>query len=181
MVDVKKFVDDCLASLPHPDHLQRIEALLKDFMKDPAALKAALGPIDIEDHLLHQSGAISIYHIKFAPGLGYPPHNHGMPVVSGIYEGVEHNKIYKEGADGKIILEKEVDFHPHDTFIMHDGVHAASNRGDTHSLGFHIHVGDFYGAPHFLWDEKTGEKFPYSDKKFVELATYPSGYDIPVV
>ncbi|MDE1171626.1 MAG: hypothetical protein PW734_10540 [Verrucomicrobium sp.] len=181
MTMVEQFVADCVAALDKADPPAEIEKLLQRFMADAEALKAALPPIDVEDYLLHQSPLLSIYHIRFEPGVGYPAHNHGMPVVSGIYEGVETNRIYREREDGKIEFLKEVEFtHPH-TFIMRDGVHAASNRGTIPSLGFHIHVGDFYGAPHYLWDEKTGEKFPYSDKKFVELATYPPGYPVPQV
>lgn len=181
MVDLDQFVQDCRDAMAFPDHAERVERCLQRLIADPEALKAALPEITTEDHLLHQCDKISIYHIRFLPGVGYPAHNHGMTVVSGVYEGVETNRFYEEKADGSLRFIKEDDFTPPSTFIMRDGVHAASNRGDIPSLGFHIHLGDFYGAPHFLWDEKTGEKFPYSDRKFVELATYPPGYPVPVV
>lgn len=181
MADIEKFVRDCRTAMDFPDHAERIEALLRGLIADPAALKAALPEIDTEDYLLHQCERLSIYHIRFLPGVGYPAHNHGMTVVSGVYEGVETNRFYEEDEGGGLRFLHEEEFRHPSTFIMRGGVHAAMNRGDIPSLGFHIHLGDFYGAPHYLWDEKTGEKFPYSDRKFVALATYPPGYPVPVV
>ena len=181
MSRTQTFIDNCLSVLEEPERNSLIEKALQEYLSNPQAVIDDLPEITIEDYLLHESKDISIYHIRFEPQMGYPLHNHGMTVVSGVLQGTETNRLFREENDGRLTFLEEKKSGWPETFIMPaDMLHSPYNHENQPMRAFHVHLGDFYGMEHYLWDEKTGEKFPYSDEKFVELATYPDGYKIAI-
>ena len=86
-------IADIIDAAASPNPLQRIEAVLRDITNRFHALGTLVHEEDDDEVLLHASPNLTIYHITLSPGLQYPPHNHLMDALIGIYKGGETNFV----------------------------------------------------------------------------------------
>jgi hypothetical protein len=85
--------------------ISALEALLQTTVADPSVVRAAI-PNEVSVHvtaflqprltlsaqgpdevLLHQDEDCTVYIVRVMPGMVYPPHDHGMAAVIGVFEG----------------------------------------------------------------------------------------------
>ena len=100
MFDLQQFVKQCRAALDDPKPAQTIEALVREAIANPGAVRDAFasasgveqqGPITFacrDEHL-------SVADVTTPPGLRSPAHNHKMWAVIGVYDGQEHNRFFR--------------------------------------------------------------------------------------
>lgn len=69
------------------DRLRRIEAVVRDLAIGFHALGTLVHEEDDDEVLLHAEPTLTIYHITLSPGLQYPPHDHLLDALIGIYLG----------------------------------------------------------------------------------------------
>src|SRR3954462_3483062 len=62
-----------------------------------------------DEVLLHASPSLTIYHITLWPGVQYPPHNHLMDALVGIYHGSETNFIHPPGSGDGLAAATRLD------------------------------------------------------------------------
>lgn len=137
------------AESPHP--LERIEAVLRDINNRFHALGTLVHEEEDDEVLLHASQRLTIYHITLSPGLQYPPHNHLMDALIGIYKGGETNFVYPVAA-GKLEIPERRDFTaPALVHLPSHTVHSVANTGSARSGALHVYLGDLPRTPRQLW------------------------------
>jgi predicted metal-dependent enzyme (double-stranded beta helix superfamily) len=57
---------------------------------------------DSDEMLLASSPELTIYHIALSPRIHYPPHDHRVPAIIGLYQGAETSFSYQR--DGRALL-----------------------------------------------------------------------------
>jgi len=116
----------------------------------------SLGPLVHEaaddEMLLHVSAKLTIYHITLSPGVQYPPHNHLMDALIGIYKGEETNLIYSDAGGGQIGAATRRDaLAPSVIHMGPDTIHAVANRGQARSGALHVYLGNLPNTARQLW------------------------------
>ncbi|WP_245262538.1 hypothetical protein [Mesorhizobium sp. LSJC269B00] len=117
--------------------------------------------------LLHASPDLTIYHITLSPGLQYPPHNHLMDALIGIYKGSETNFIYP--VDGSEIDAPE----RHDVAapaVVHmnpDTVHAVANTGSARSGALHVYLGNLTETHRHMWSPDSTHAEPFDNERYL--------------
>src|SRR5439155_9072053 len=104
MFDLDQFIGECrrLAAL---GEVKPILDLMRAAVRDPAALKAAVTPLDpkvgvLDAPPLFRSDDLTVLNVTLRPGVLSIPHDHHMWAVIGIYEGQETNTFFRRAAHG---------------------------------------------------------------------------------
>lgn len=175
MFDLKRFVGECQSALDDPNPAQRIEALVRDAISDPNAVRGAFaeaknverqGPITFA----WRDASLSVADITTPPGLRSPAHNHKMWAVIGVYDGQEHNRFYRY-EDGELIEKGERLLQQGDVAVLGtEAVHAISNPLPTSSSAIHVYGGDLVErSERSMWNPHTNEREDYD---ITRLITY---------
>jgi predicted metal-dependent enzyme (double-stranded beta helix superfamily) len=144
-------IDEIVGAAAHPDRLARVGAVLRDITHRLHALGDLIHEADDDEVLLNASDALTIYHITLTPGLEYPPHNHRMDALIGIYRGGETNFIYPESegrlqaADRRDVVAPAVVHMPAAT------VHSVANSGSARSGALHVYLGNLPATRRQMW------------------------------
>lgn len=164
-----------------PNPTAAVEHVLNSLLNGPTDLNAIIPERPEEDFLIHRSANLTIWRIRFVPGVVYPPHDHGHTTICAVYRGAETNTFFEE-QNGELTLLKEEIFRAPCVFTLDgDKIVMSGNHGPEDMVALHLQLGDLIETHRHVWNPVTSEKHTYSDKIFVELAKYPAGYPIPEV
>jgi predicted metal-dependent enzyme (double-stranded beta helix superfamily) len=153
------------AESSHP--LERIKAVLRDLTSRFHSLGALVHEEEDDEVLLHASQNLTIYHITLSPGLQYPPHNHLMDALIGIYRGGETNFIYPVAA-GKLELPERRDLAaPTVVHLPSHTVHSVANTGSARSGALHVYLGDLPRARRQLWSLQSDRAEPFDNDRYL--------------
>ncbi|WP_120497992.1 hypothetical protein [Kiloniella sp. EL199] len=134
-------------------------------------LKQILPEAEEDETLLYLSDELTIYSIKLTPGVLYPPHSHGMPVVIGFYEGCETSLIFEQESGGNLRQIDRIDFDaPCVGHLEKDAIHCITNYGEITSRAIHYYLGDLVSEPRSLWNPDSMEVMPFDNGKYFEYA-----------
>lgn len=166
---IERFVEDCRAARARDDWPQAIADLLRDAVKDPAALDAlgrergALARKGFD--IWVQSDDLTIYQVEGRPGLVSPPHDHDCVAVVAVYRGSEGYRNFRDEG-GRVAPAGQVTVRAPDVSILPaDLIHALDNSQTEGSGSIHV-----YGNKHFdlasrrLWNPETLEEAPFSTR-----------------
>jgi predicted metal-dependent enzyme (double-stranded beta helix superfamily) len=160
-------VDRIVSAGDSPDPLQRITTVLRDLTNDFHALGALVHEEEGDELLLLANQNLTIYHITLTPGLQYPPHNHLMDALIGIYKGGETNFVYPIVA-GKLEVPERRDFTaPALVHLPSDTVHSVANTGSARSGALHVYLGDLPRARRQLWSFHGKGAEPFDDARYL--------------
>jgi predicted metal-dependent enzyme (double-stranded beta helix superfamily) len=170
MFDVAQFIEDCKAVVAEYDTPHAIREVIQRAVDDPAALVQALGePRWSGIDRLYVSDTLTILNIAWGPGLSFPPHNHNMWSVIGIYGGREDNTFYRTDETGlhqegfrELVEGETIPLGP-------QAIHAVTNPLDKITAAIHIYGGDFFSRPRSEWDPASLEERPYDLEKNLAL------------
>ncbi|MFC1681789.1 hypothetical protein ACFL1S_08450 [Pseudomonadota bacterium] len=147
MFDLERFIGECQSALDDPKPAHRVEALVREAILDPNAVRKAFteaksaerqGPITFA----WRDASLSVADVTTPPGLKSPAHNHKMWAVIGVYNGQEHNKFYRY-EDGELIEKGERLLKEGDVAVLGaEAVHAIANPLPTSSSAIHVYGGD---------------------------------------
>ena len=175
MFDLQQFVKECQLALAAPKPVLIIEALVREAIADPEAVRDAFekaenverqGPITFA----WRDPSLSVADVTTPPGLKSPAHNHNMWAVIGVYDGQEHNKFFRYENDelqenGERLL-KEGDV----AILGPEAVHAIANPLPTVSGALHVYGGDLVERPdRSMWNPHTDQREDYD---ITRLITY---------
>ena len=164
------FIAECEAALADNDRVEKIRSAVAIAIANPQALAAALPEFAGDEELLHASGNLVVVHLRMTPNVHYPPHNHNMPVVVGIYTGAERSHSYERVANGLIETGRH-DNSAGDVVVLHtDAIHSVANIGADYSYALHVYVGDLIHQDRNIWQPRTHSKYPYSDETYFKFA-----------
>lgn len=121
-----------------------------------------------DEVLLHASPSLTIYHITLSPGVQYPPHNHLMDALVGIYLGSETNLIHAPGSGDRLAAATRQDvIAPNVIHMDAHAVHSVANRGAGRSGALHVYLGDLPGARRQLWAADGRGPEPFDDARYL--------------
>jgi len=158
---------EILAAAEGPDPLERIKTALRDIVNRFHALGALVHEEDDDEVILHASQALTIYHITLSPGLQYPPHNHLMDALIGIYKGSETNFIYPVAADELQAPQRHDAIAPAVVHLPPDAVHSVANTGAQRSGALHVYLGHLPRARRQLWSLQTHRAEPFDNDRYL--------------
>ncbi|HZZ35875.1 MAG TPA: hypothetical protein VFE03_09130 [Caulobacteraceae bacterium] len=172
MFDLDAFIEDCRGAVGAPDGARRVLGLMREAMRDPEALKAAITPLEGKvgalDAPLFRSDDLVVLNVTLRPGILTIPHDHAMWAVIGIYEGQENNTFYRragprlEEANRREVTAGEA------MLLGADVIHAIENPLTVPTLGLHVYGGDLLAAPRRMWNPHSGEEAPYDIPQFYQ-------------
>jgi predicted metal-dependent enzyme (double-stranded beta helix superfamily) len=176
MFDLEAFISECrrLTALGKP---RQILALMREAVRDPAALKQGVTPLDakvgvLDAPPLYRAADLTVLNVTLRPGVLSIPHDHKMWAVIGIYEGQEDNTFFRRaGPDpSKAGLEKANTRRiraGQAILLGADVVHAIENPLPTQTLGLHVYGGDLFAAERSMWNPHSDGELAYDIPQFV--------------
>lgn len=173
MFDLKRFIEECQSALVDPTPAQCVEALVRDAISDPNAIREAFesaesverqGPITF---FLRES-SLSVADITTVPGLKSPAHNHKMWAVIGVYDGQEHNRFYRY-EEGVLVERGERLLKEGDVVVLGtEAVHSISNPLPTSSSAIHVYGGDLVErSERSIWNPHTMKREDYDITRLI--------------
>jgi predicted metal-dependent enzyme (double-stranded beta helix superfamily) len=153
------------AESPYP--LERIKTVLRDLTNRFHSLGVLVHEEEDDEVLLHASQNLTIYHITLSPGLQYPPHNHLMDALIGIYKGGETNFVYPVAA-GKLDVPARRDFTaPALVHLPSHTVHSVANTGSARSGALHVYLGDLPRTRRQLWSLQSNVAESFDNDRYL--------------
>jgi len=160
-------IDDIVAASHGPAALERIKAVLGEITRRWHARGVLVHEVQDDELLLHASPTLTIYHITLSPGLHYPPHNHLMDALIGLYRGGETNFVYAV-ADGKLDMPQRRDaIAPCVVQLAPQAVHSVANTGNARSGALHVYLGDLTRTQRQLWRLPAGPAEPFDNDRYL--------------
>jgi predicted metal-dependent enzyme (double-stranded beta helix superfamily) len=144
---IKDIVNAAASAAP----FEQVRAVLSGYTNRFHALGRLVHEEDEDELLLHASAKLTIYHITLSPGVQYPPHNHLMDALIGIYWGGETNFIYPLAGDRVAEPERQDFSAPALVHMSSNTIHSVANTGSARSGALHVYLGDLPGTDRQLW------------------------------
>jgi predicted metal-dependent enzyme (double-stranded beta helix superfamily) len=158
---------DIVNAAENPNPLRRIETVLRDLANRFHSLGSLVHEEEDDEVLLHAGQNLTIYHITLSPGLQYPPHNHLMDALIGIYKGEETNFVYPVAA-GKLGDPERRDFAaPALVHLPPHTVHSVANTGRARSGALHVYLGDLPRTRRQLWSFQSNQAEPFENDRYL--------------
>jgi len=144
-----------------------VKAVLSDYTNRFHALGGLVHEEEDDELLLHASPKLTIYRITLSPGVQYPPHNHLMDALVGIYWGGETNFIYPLAGE-KVDEPERQDFSAPSLMHMSSStVHSVANTGSARSGALHVYLGDLPGTDRQLWSLADNRPEPFNNARYI--------------
>ena len=159
-------IKDIVNAAESPDRLRQIEAVLRELTNRFHSLGELVHEEDDDELLLLANPTLTIYHITLSPGLQYPPHNHLLDALIGIYQGGETNFVYPVTA-GKLGVAERRDFTaPAVVHLPSHSVHSVANMGSARSGALHVYLGDLTRTNRQLWNLEGSQAEPFDNARY---------------
>jgi len=133
------------------------------------ALRGLVHEAPGDEVLLHAGEHLTIYHITLTPGVIYPPHNHLMHALIGIYKGAETNLIYPASGGGRLGVPKRDEVSaPAIVHMEPQTIHAVANTGEERSGALHVYFGNLLEVQRQIWMPGEPGPQPFDNARYLE-------------
>src|SRR5438445_1587660 len=140
-VDIGRFVETCFAALEADKPVEAIKDLLVVTVGQPDALIEGLPDPLGQELVLFRDPRLTIIQVTIAPGLRYPPHNHGMEAAIGLYSGLEQNLWFGGWGSDSISTMSMTELRSiHNMEMNRASMHAVAKPVQQPSTGFHDYL-----------------------------------------
>lgn len=146
---------------------EEVKVVLSDYTNRFHALGGLVHEEDDDELLLHASPQLTIYHITLSPGVQYPPHNHLMDALVGIYWGGETNFIYPLAGEEVDEPERQDFAAPALVHMSANTIHSVANTGSARSGALHVYLGDLPGTDRQLWSLADNRPEPFDNARYM--------------
>ena len=160
-------IKDIVNAATRPDPFERVRTVLSDCTNRFHSLGMLVHEEEADELLLHASPNLTIYHITLSPGVQYPPHNHLMDALIGIYKGGETNFIYPVAAAAIDAPERQEFTAPAVVHLSSNAVHSVANTGSARSGALHVYLGDLPGTSRQLWSLADNRAEPFDNDRYM--------------
>jgi predicted metal-dependent enzyme (double-stranded beta helix superfamily) len=135
-----------------------------------SSLGAALPASQEDETLLHASAGLTVYSLRLTPRIHYPPHDHRMAAVVGLYEGVETNCFYRR--EGPRLVRTSVsDSHAPEVVVLPaDTIHSVANPGRIYSRAIHVYLGPLTQIARSVWTAEGLQERPFENSFYFAQA-----------
>jgi len=160
------FVQELRAAALAEEPVKRVRELMEQTFQYPEAIRAAMPVYDSDDEILFEDDSISIWFVRFVPGLHIPPHDHQTTATIGVYEGAEDNHSYLR-EPGRLVHKTTRRVGPGDVIALKpEGIHSAEAADGVQSCGIHVYLAKLTTIERFLFDWASGEACPFNDENY---------------
>ena len=164
--ELNAFVQQLRAAAHQDEPVKRVRELMTDAFRDPASIKAAMPEFDNDDEILFEDDTVSIWFVRFVPGLHVPPHDHQTTATIGVYEGAEDNHFYLRDAE-RLVHKSSKRVGPGDVIALKpDGIHSVEAADNEQSRGIHVYLAKLTTIERSLFDWDSGIAIPYTDENY---------------
>jgi predicted metal-dependent enzyme (double-stranded beta helix superfamily) len=164
--DLDDFVQQLRAAALENEPIKKVRTLMSDAFRDPAAIAAAMPAFENDDEILYEDDSVSIWFVRFMPGLHVPPHDHQTTATIGVYEGAEENHFYLCEPDG-LVHKSSRRVGPGDVIALKpDGIHSVEAADGKQSCGIHVYLARLSTIERSLFDWETGVASPFTDGNY---------------
>jgi predicted metal-dependent enzyme (double-stranded beta helix superfamily) len=160
-------IEDIVNAAAGLDPFDRVRAVLSDYTNRFHSLDRLVHEEEEDEVLLHASPKLTIYHITLSPGVQYPPHNHLMDALIGIYRGGETNFIYPLAEDQVDVPERQDFTAPAVVHMSPNTIHSVANTGGARSGALHVYLGDLPATSRQLWSLTDNRPEPFDNDRYM--------------
>jgi predicted metal-dependent enzyme (double-stranded beta helix superfamily) len=162
MPALERFIEECRDAVRADAPRQAVAEVVERFVSMPGGVFAAVGEQRPGVHRLYLSPEVTIANVVWAPDMTFPPHDHTMWAVIGIYAGAEDNTFWRCGEDGRVERQGLVRLEATQVRILGDrAIHSVANPFSRLTGGIHVYGGDFPNAQgRREWDDATSQERP---------------------
>jgi predicted metal-dependent enzyme (double-stranded beta helix superfamily) len=163
---LEDFIQGIRAAALAGEPVKRVRELMMQVFQDPAAIRAAMPAFDTDEEVLFEDDSVSIWFVRFVPGLHVPPHDHQTTATLGVYEGVEDNHFYLR-EPGRLVHQTTRRVGPGDVIALKpDGIHSVEAADGEQSCGIHVYLAKLTTIERSLFDWDSGEARPFNDENY---------------
>jgi len=160
------FIQQLRAVARESEPVQKVRALMNEAFQDPQAISRVMPEFENDDEVLFEDDSVSIWFVRFMPGLHVPPHDHQTTATIGVYEGAEDNHFYLR-EDGRMVHKSTRRVEPGDVIALKpDGIHSVEAAGGKQSCAIHVYLAALTRIERSLFDWETGEATPFTDDNY---------------
>lgn len=164
--ELEKFVEQLRAAARRTDAKAEIRTLMHDAFQHPEAIRAAMPEYETDDEILFEDDSVSIWFVRFAPGVHVPPHDHQTTATIGVYEGAEDNHFYLREPD-RLEHKSTKRVGPGDVIALKpDGIHSVEAAEGKSCCGIHVYLAALSTIERSLFDWETGVACRYTDENY---------------
>lgn len=125
---------------------------------------------DSDEMLLLSSPELTVYHIALSPRIHYPPHDHRLLAMIGLYRGGETSFAYRRNGKALVRAERHDYAAPSVAALPADAIHSVVNLGDERSAAIHVYFGDLSTIERSIWDADLREERRFDNRIYFEQA-----------
>ena len=163
------FIGELRTAAVSEQPVKRVRELMSAAFSDPEAIREAMPEYDNDDEILFEDDTVSIWFVRFVPGLHVPPHDHQTTATIGVYEGAEDNHFYL-CEDGRLVHKSTRRVGPGDVIALKpDGIHSVEAANNATSCGIHVYLAKLTTIERSLFDWDTGVAEPFTDENYDRL------------
>ena len=166
---LEPFIDELRAAAVSEEPVKRVRELMNAAFSDPESIRAAMPEYENDDEVLYEDDTVSIWFVRFVPGLHVPPHDHQTTATIGVYAGAEDNHFYLHEGD-RLVHKSTRRVGPGDVIALKpDGIHSVEAANGENSLGIHVYLAKLTTIERSLFDWDTGAAQPFTDENYDRL------------
>ncbi len=164
--DLEQFVQQLREAARQGDPVKSVRTLMTEAFADPDAIRAAMPEYANDDEILFEDDSVSIWFVRFQPGLHVPPHDHQTTATIGVYEGAEDNHFYLREA-GRLLHKTTRRVEPGDVIaIKPDGIHSVEAANGKPCCGIHVYLAALSKIERSLFDWDSGAASAFTDENY---------------
>ena len=143
---------------------RELRAIMTRVMRDPATVAAGMPEFENDDEVLFEDDSVSIWFVRFVPGIHVPPHDHRTTAIIGVYDGAEINRFYLREPDRLLHKSTRRVAAGEVIALKPDGIHSVEAADGRPSLGIHVYLGPLTRIERSLFDWQSGAPLPFTDQ-----------------
>ena len=160
------FIQQLRAAVNESEPVKRVRDLMNAAFENPQAIKEAMPAFENDDEILFEDDSVSIWCVRFMPGLHVPPHDHQTTATIGVYEGAEDNHFYL-CESGQLLHKTTKRVGPGDVIALKpDVIHSVEAADGSQSCGIHVYLARLTTIERSLFDWETGAARPFTDENY---------------
>ncbi len=165
-LDLDSFVLALREAARSDEPIKRVRERMTRAFSDPEAIRTAMPDFENDDEILFEDDSVSIWFVRFVPGLHVPPHDHQTTATIGVYQGAEDNHFYL-CEPGKLVHKSTRRVGPGDVIALKpDGIHSVEAADGITCCGIHVYLAALTRIERTIFDWESGEASPYNDENY---------------
>lgn len=157
-----RFIGACVSAADEAQPIERVRRLLQAAVRDPN-IGGEFAASREDETLLHACATLTVYSLRLTPRIHYPPHDHRIAAVIGLYEGVETNCFYRREGE-RLVTTAVSDSHAPEVLVLpSDTIHSVANPGPNYSRAIHVYLGPLTRIERSVWTADGLQERPFDN------------------